>query len=250
MLGLGERLAGSGDREEVLHGRADQGGPRRAEGEQTGVVDPLADESEDVLFGVGRRVFLNPVPHAPRQGRDVATDGGGGDSRIKGRDIRGERSSSRVSDAADLLGVDLGKRNEVIDAAHAVPDSISREAHAKKFERVSDDGVFGATDAVTAFFRRRVPKLAPLPLSHGIISQHDETALGEGDVELLIFVVSLAVGRMPARAEDRRDFPFDFVRAIQKGRDEIAREAFDGELLDRVVVGLDPPGFLDVGNTV
>ena len=52
-LRLRERFSRPFDGEEVEAGRAQQRRPGHAQGEQSRVVDPLADEAEDVLLGVG-----------------------------------------------------------------------------------------------------------------------------------------------------------------------------------------------------
>ena len=57
-LRLGERFASALDGKEVESCRAQERRPGHAQGEQSRVVDPLADEAEDVLLGVGGRVLL------------------------------------------------------------------------------------------------------------------------------------------------------------------------------------------------
>ena len=75
--------------------RAQERRPRGQKRQQPGMVDPFTHEAEDVLLGVGGGILLDPVPHPPWQGRDVAANRRGGHAQIERRDVGGERAAAQ-----------------------------------------------------------------------------------------------------------------------------------------------------------
>ena len=153
------------------------------------MVDPPGDEAEEVLLGVGGGVFLDPVGHPPRQGRDVAADDGDLDPLVEGRDVGRQRAAAGVADAADPRGVDPGQRGQVVEAADAVPDAVAGQVGPEEVERVAEDAVLAAGQVEARPARAGVPELAPLPLPDGVVGQDDVPPLRQVDVQGLVGLV-------------------------------------------------------------
>src|SRR5438552_15735657 len=98
------------------------------------MIDAFADEAEDVLLGVGVRVGLDAIAHAPRQSSDVTANGRRLHARVEGGDIGGEGSAPGVADTADALGIDFRKRRQVIDGADAVKYAVAGKVCPKQVE--------------------------------------------------------------------------------------------------------------------
>jgi len=110
------------------------------------MIDAFADEVENVLFGVGVRVGLDAIAHAPRQCRDVTADGSRLHARVEGGDIRGEGAAPGVADAADALGIDFRKRCKVIDGPDSIPNAVVGQVCPKQVEWIAEDCVFAADE--------------------------------------------------------------------------------------------------------
>ncbi len=206
--------------------RADQRRPRREQGEQSGVVDLLAHEAENVLFRIGRWVFLDAICHAPAQCRDVTADRHDRHPRVKCADVGRQCAASRIADAADRLRIYLRERGQIVQPAQAVPDAIARQVRAQQVERVAQHGVLATAQIKARAALGGVPELASLALPDGVVRQDRIAALRQIDVEDLICVGRLAGRRVAARTEDPRHRSADLRRACTARPARNSREGF------------------------
>src|SRR5437660_10413159 len=129
------------------------------------MVDAFADEAEDVLFGVGVRVSLDAIAHAPRQRGDGTADGRRLHARVEGGNVRGERAAPGVADAAEALGIDFRKRRQVVDGADAVPNAVAGQVGPEQVERIAEDRVLTADEVEERLVVLRVPDLVTFSLA-------------------------------------------------------------------------------------
>ena len=90
--------------------------------------------------------------------------------------VKGERPTPGVTGAADALRVNLGARFQVVNRAHAVPNTILGQVLTQEKEQVAGHVVLPrhwAAEFVAVGLR--IPELPPLALPDGIVGEHDKS---------------------------------------------------------------------------
>src|SRR5262249_47527096 len=144
-----------------------------------------------------------------------------------------------VADAADPLGIDFRNRRQVIKGADSVLNAVASQVCPKQIEWIAKHGVFTADKVETRLLLLRVPELATFSLTDRIVVQNNVAALDQVDVQHLIRGRRLALGRVATWAENAGHAPRDAPGLIEEGRHEVTRKAFEHELFDDVIRGLD-----------
>src|SRR5262249_27818919 len=123
---------------------------------------------------------------------------------VKGGQELRQRSTARLSAAADPFGIDFSTRQQVIDSANAVPDAKETEVGAQQNEAAS--GIFmlaGCARTNRRLARSRSRILYAFALTERVVGQDHVTLAREIRKQLLIAWPRLAVCRMAEWSEYR-----------------------------------------------
>jgi len=127
-------------------------------------VHAPAELAVDVLFGIA-----HGRAHLGFQEVEVAAWRRGVDTLVQGHHVGRLGAAAAVAGAADALGVDLGPRLQVVDAAHAIPDLEGGRVSAEQHTPDADHGV--SLGPPKRRFAIIIEKLGAFPLVYRVEDQ-------------------------------------------------------------------------------
>ncbi len=138
------------------------------------------------------------------------------------------------------MAIDVRAGEQIVHRADAVPDLPASEVRSGKVGKVSQHGVFGADQVVTALLRLRVPELAALTLPDRVPTDDEVAALDQSLANIL--VVNLSLGRVAGSNKDGGMHFGAILRHVYERGYIKAGEALIEELFDVEAIACNPAG--------
>ncbi len=234
---FGEGRSRALDREIIADGRHHPHRLRREGDQEIAEIEAVFQKPGEVLL----RVLRPGAGPELLPGREVARRRGRSQPRLHHLEVGRLCPAARVAGHADALGIHVLARQQVVQAAHAVPQFVARDVGPGQQALDAGHGVLGgAAEARAAEIDVEI--LGALALRRRVVSQHQDAAPGQRDPHPLVERESLAAGAVAGRAQHRGIGRPAAVRHVDVGGDVVARQAFVDQLLDAVAVALQRPG--------
>jgi hypothetical protein len=164
-------------------------GARRDGDMQVAKVRPIDRRREQILLHIGGpHTAPGPDLERPTMACAALIHHRALHALVESADKESERSPAGVAGAGDPVLVNLGPRFQIIDGAHAVPDTVVRQVLAHEQQHLAGHGVLvGGGGRHLRLVRLRIPIVPALALSDRIVGQDHETGLDHIDVDRLVF---------------------------------------------------------------
>ena len=183
----------------------------------------------DVLLGI-----LGPDRgEEPLQRGDEAGRRGDGDPIIEGHQVRGQRSPSRITRAAQAACVDLRSAGQVIQGPNSIPDPVRSSLAANQECPDPRHRMLSCRSLTDDRLAVGIQLLNPLSLPDRIITESRHAVLSQEYADTLIRVGRLAIGGVSARNEHAGERRLSLGQVEQCG-DMMTRPAVEDDPLEFV----------------